>query len=176
MPRLYGIAAFLIGLPVVSLAQQATPATDVSGKWSLIIRTPDGPQPRTLDLVMSKDGGVSGWVGSPMGSVSITSGRLADSTLHIGFAMAGGEIRVTYEITVRHDTLHGVYRQDRVQGALLGVRGDRPVQFPPQEAPDAPASGGPSAQPPVLRPANFADARPWPHRPERSTRAQSRPR
>jgi len=44
--------------------------------------------------------------------------------------MAGGEIRVTYDLVVRADTLRGVFRQDGYEGEVLGVRRDRAVQFP----------------------------------------------
>lgn len=126
---LYRVAS--LGLVAcVSNVWAQRPGVDVSGRWSLAIRTPDGPQPRTLDLVMAKDGSITGSVTAPVGTLDLSRGHLSRDSLRIEFAMAGGQISVVFEGVVRGDTLRGVYRQENYVGELLGVRGDRTVQLP----------------------------------------------
>lgn len=122
--------ASLAMLATASAALCQAPSIDVSGRWSLAIRTPDGPQARTLDLTMAKDGSITGSVTAPMGMLDLSRGVVSRDSLHIEFAMAGGQISVVFEGVVRADTLRGVYRQENYVGDLLGVRGDRTVQLP----------------------------------------------
>lgn len=120
----------MTGVPGVACPQRGGGTSDVTGRWELTIRTPDGPAPRTLDLVMAKDGGVTGTVGAPFGSVPITSGRFAHDSLHIDFAMAGGQIRVTLDGSVQGDSLRGAYRQDEWTGDVSGSRTPAPASPP----------------------------------------------
>ena len=119
----------LVGSTIV-LAQGRPVGDVVSGRWSLVVRTTDGPDVRTLELAMARDSSIAGTVTSSLGSVAISGGRLDRDRLRFEFAMAGGEIRVTYDLVVRADTLRGVFRQDGYEGEVLDVRGDRAVQFP----------------------------------------------
>ena len=124
-------AAVVIVVASSVVVGQGRPAGDVvSGRWSLVVRTTDGPDTRTLELAMARDSSITGTVSSSLGSVAISSGRLDRDRLRFEFAMAGGEIRVTYDLVVRADTLRGVFRQDGYEGEVLGVRGDRAVRFP----------------------------------------------
>src|SRR5690349_12641042 len=104
--------------PRVVRAQQ--PAVDVSGRWSLSIRTPDGEERRTLDLVMAKNGAITGSITAPLGTLDLSAGKLVGDSLHIEFAMAGGQIRVTYDGVVKSDSVRGVYRQEGYSGAFVG--------------------------------------------------------
>ena len=123
-----------ISLAATLLIAAATPVLaqsgDVAGKWSIVIRTPDGPQLRSFDLVVARDSTVTGTVGSPSGAVPISSGRIAGDRLQLEFEMAAGQIRVSYDVVVQRDTLRGVFRQEGQEGAVLGVRGERAVRFP----------------------------------------------
>lgn len=111
-------------------AQTRAPSVDVAGRWSLVIRSSEGAQSRTLDLTVLQDTIVTGSVGSPLGSVTISSGKIVGDQLRLDFEMAGGEVRVSYDLVVERDTLRGVFRQGDFEGAVLGVRGEGPVRFP----------------------------------------------
>ena len=90
--------AALVLLGYVSTARAQQPAVDVSGRWSLAIRTPDGEEPRTLDLAMAKDGRVTGSITAPLGTLEISAGVMSRDSLRIEFAMAGGLIAVTLSL------------------------------------------------------------------------------
>jgi hypothetical protein len=122
-------AVILLVVSTIVVAQGRPVGDVVSGRWSLVVRTTDGPDARTLELAMARDSSIAGTVTS-LGSVAISGGRLDRDRLRFEFAMAGGEIRVTYDLVVRADTLRGVFRQDGYEGEVLGIRGDRAVQFP----------------------------------------------
>ena len=125
------LAAVMLLVVSTIVGAQGRPVGDVvSGRWSLVVRTTDGPGARTLELAMASDSSIAGTVTSSLGSVAISGGRLDRDRLRFEFAMAGDEIRVTYDLVVRADTLRGVFRQDGYEGEVLGVRGDRAVQFP----------------------------------------------
>ena len=123
-------AVMLLVVSTIVVAQGRPVGDVVSGRWSLVVRTTDGPDARTLEVAMASDSSIAGTVTSSLGSVAISGGRLDRDRLRFEFAMAGGEIRVTYDLVVRADTLRGVFRQDGYEGEVLGVRGDRAVQFP----------------------------------------------
>ena len=53
------------------------PKGDLSGKWKLSYTTPDGPEESIADLVMEKDGTISGTIASKRGTGSIISGYLS---------------------------------------------------------------------------------------------------
>jgi hypothetical protein len=123
----------VLGVPVhmtTGLAQQVG-TVDVTGQWTLSIRTPEGRQPRTLDVVMAKDGSITGTVGAPFGSLPISSGRFAHDTLRVDFAMASGQIGVTFQVLVRGDSLRGTYRQDQWVGEVVGARATPDAARPP---------------------------------------------
>jgi len=99
-----------------------SPSVDLTSKWSLTVRTDEGPQPRTLDVTMARDGALSGSVESSLGTVAISSGRVSGDKIHFELRMAGGEIRVEFDLVVRNDTLRGTFRQDEWTGDVHGVR------------------------------------------------------
>ncbi len=53
------------------------PKGDITGKWKLSYTTPEGPEESTADLIMEKDGTISGTVASTRGTASIISGYLS---------------------------------------------------------------------------------------------------
>jgi len=50
------------------------PKGDITGKWKLAYTTPEGPEESTADLVMDKDGTVSGTITGKRGTATIISG------------------------------------------------------------------------------------------------------
>jgi imidazolonepropionase-like amidohydrolase len=53
------------------------PKGDLTGKWKLSYTTPDGPEESTAEIVMAKDGALSGSLSSPRGNANIISGYLS---------------------------------------------------------------------------------------------------
>src|SRR5438309_26028 len=53
------------------------PKGDITGKWKLSYTTPEGAEESTADLVMDKDGAISGSLGSSRGTASAISGSLS---------------------------------------------------------------------------------------------------
>jgi len=53
------------------------PKGDLTGKWKLSYTTPDGPEESTTEIVMAKDGSLSGSLSSPRGNANIISGYLS---------------------------------------------------------------------------------------------------
>lgn len=133
----FGRFVGLVALAVCSqgaLAQTTNPNDVISGRWSLVVRTAEGTESRVLDLTLARDSSVSGSIASSLGSVSLSRGRLERNRLRFEFAMAGGEVRVAYDVMFNADTLRGVFRQDGYEGEVLGVRGERVVRFPSRGA------------------------------------------
>ena len=131
--RTCAIELTLVGLFLVSTAamgQTRTASPAFGGRWSLTVNTSEGAETRTLDLAIGSDSSVTGTVTSSLGTLAIASGRVDGDRVRFTFAMAGGEVRVAYDLVLRADTLRGVFRQDEYTGEVLGVRGDRQVRFP----------------------------------------------
>jgi hypothetical protein len=126
----FAAAIALVACSHRTLAQASTPNDVISGRWSLVVRTPEGTESRALEITMARDSSITGSISSSLGSVGLSGGRLERDRLRFEFAMAGGEVRVTYDLTLKADTLRGLFRQDGYQGEVLGVRGDRVVRFP----------------------------------------------
>src|SRR5262249_29372361 len=78
---------------VLATRARAQAAKDLSGKWSLAILTPTGPEQRSFDLKLAADGSVTGTVGSPYGDIAISKGKATRDSLTIEFSMAGGQIK-----------------------------------------------------------------------------------
>jgi len=53
------------------------PKGDLSGKWKLSYTTPNGPEESTAEIVMAKDGSLSGTISSTRGTANIISGYLS---------------------------------------------------------------------------------------------------
>ena len=130
-PLLMQSAAITVLAANAFRAEAQQPNQGVAGKWSLIIKSVEGPTPRSLELTVEQDSIVTGLVGSPMGSLPIVTGRFIGDRLLIDFVM-GGSINVTYDLRVSGDTLRGFYKQPGYLGDVLGVRGDHDVKFPPK--------------------------------------------
>src|SRR5687768_4330312 len=130
-----GSAWFIVACGSAAIGQTSTaPSVDLTGKWSLTVQTDDGLQSRTLDVTMARDGTLSGSVESSLGTVAISSGRVSGDSIHFELRMAGGEIRVDFDLIVRRDTLRGTFRQDQWTGEVQGVRAGVRVGHHPSNA------------------------------------------
>jgi hypothetical protein len=87
----------LLTLVVVVGVASAAMAGDVSGRWVGSVDTPDGPLELTYDLKAEGEA-LTGTVTSAMGSVPLTNGKIAGTTLTYDVQIEMGTI--THEATV----------------------------------------------------------------------------
>ena len=85
------------------------PKGDLTGKWKLSYTTPEGPEESTADLMMDKDGSISGTLTSHRGTANIISGYLsADKfSFTINIVLDQGVTDVTFTGTFDGTTLKG---------------------------------------------------------------------
>jgi imidazolonepropionase-like amidohydrolase len=100
------------------------PKRDLTGKWKLSYTTPDGPEESTLDLVMAKDGSLSGTISSTRGTANIISGNLsADKfTFTINIPIEGSPTDVIFTGTFDGTSMKGSIS---VQGLDIEFTGTR---------------------------------------------------
>jgi len=102
------------------------PKGDITGKWKLSYTTPDsGPEESTADLVMDKDGTVSGTLTSKRGTASIISGYLSVDkfSFTINFVLEGSPVDATFSGTFDGTSLKGSIS---VQGITIEFTGVKP--------------------------------------------------
>ena len=111
------------------------PKGDITGKWKLSYTTPEGDEESTADLVMDKDGTISGSLSSHRGTANIISGSLSSDkfNFNINFVLDQGPTNVTFSGTFDGKSLKGSIS---VLGMLLDFTGVRPGN------PDAVNPGG----------------------------------
>jgi hypothetical protein len=85
------------------------PKGDLSGKWKLSFSTPDGTEEAIADLVMEKDGAISGSVSGKRGAGNILSGYLTKDkfSFTINIVVEGAPTDVTFSGTFDGTTLKG---------------------------------------------------------------------
>ncbi len=85
------------------------PKGDITGKWKLSYTTPEGPEESTADLIMEKDGSVSGTLTSKRGTADIISGYLSVDkfSFTINIVLDQGATDVTFSGTYDGTTLKG---------------------------------------------------------------------
>ena len=85
------------------------PKGDITGKWKLAYTTPEGAEESTADLVMDKDGAISGSLASPRGTASIISGDLSGDKFNfrINIVLDQGPTDVTFSGTFDGTSLKG---------------------------------------------------------------------
>jgi imidazolonepropionase-like amidohydrolase len=100
------------------------PKGDISGKWKLSYTTPDGPEESTADLVMDKDGTISGTTASKRGTASIISGYLsADKfSFTINIPIEGSPADVTFSGTYDGTSLKGYISVIGISLDFTGVK------------------------------------------------------
>ena len=74
------------------------PKGDITGKWKLSYTTPEGAEESAADLVMDKDGTISGSLSSPHGNANIISGNLSGDkfTFTVNIVLDQGPTDVTF--------------------------------------------------------------------------------
>jgi imidazolonepropionase-like amidohydrolase len=98
---------------------------DLTGKWKLSYTTPDGPEESTADIVMAKDGSLSGTLSSTRGNFNIISGYLsADKfSFTINIPIEGSPADVIFNGTFDGTSVKGSIS---VQGLDIDFTGTRP--------------------------------------------------
>ncbi len=102
------------------------PKGDLSGQWKLSYTTPQGPEDSIADLMMEKDGTVSGTVTSNRGTSSIITGYLSVDkfSFTINILLEGSPADVIFSGTFDGTSLKG---NIRVQGFSLEFTGVKPA-------------------------------------------------
>jgi imidazolonepropionase-like amidohydrolase len=100
------------------------PKRDLTGKWKLSYTTPDGPEESTLDLVMAKDGSLSGTISSTRGNANIISGNLsADKfTFTINIPIEGSPTDVIFTGTFDGTSMKGSISVQGLDIEFTGIR------------------------------------------------------
>jgi hypothetical protein len=113
------------------------PKGDITGKWKLSYTTPEGAEESTADLVMDKDGSISGTITSPRGTTNIISGYLSVDKFNftINIVLDQGATDVTFSGTFDGTSLKGSIS---VMGLSLDFTGVKPIVAASQIA----SSGG----------------------------------
>jgi imidazolonepropionase-like amidohydrolase len=101
------------------------PRGDLTGKWKLSYTTPDGPEESTAEIVMAKDGALSGSLSSPRGNANIISGYLsADKfSFTINLPIEGSPTDVLFTGTFDGTSVKGTIS---VLGTDIDFTGTRP--------------------------------------------------
>ena len=114
------------------------PKGNISGKWKLAYTTPEGAEESTADLVMDKDGAISGSLSSPRGTANIISGYLSGDKFNfsINIVLDQGPTDVTFSGTFDGTSLKGTI-------SVLGMSLDFTGVKPGNAVGDAAILGGP---------------------------------
>ena len=101
------------------------PKGDLTGKWNLSYTTPDGPEEATADLVMDRDGTISGTVTGKRGTASVISGYLSVDkfSFTINIPLEGSTADVIFAGTFDGTSLKGSIS---VRGVALEFTGVKP--------------------------------------------------
>ena len=101
------------------------PKGDVSGKWKLAYTTPEGPEESTAEIVMAKDGSLSGTLSSTRGNANIISGYLSVDkfSFTINIPIEGSPSDVLFTGTFDGTSMKGSIS---VQGLDIEFTGTRP--------------------------------------------------
>lgn len=85
------------------------PAANLTGRWTLTVNAPEGPDPGTAELTMAEDGALSGSVTSKMGTASITTGWVSANRFSFTISMTMGPrtVDLTFTGTVEGHQMKG---------------------------------------------------------------------
>jgi imidazolonepropionase-like amidohydrolase len=87
---------------------QRPPSSDVSGRWTISVETPNGGQSSMLDLRAAADGSLSGTLNTQMGNSPVTgtiSGNRVSFTVNLD--VGGQAMSLTFSGTVEGDAMRG---------------------------------------------------------------------
>jgi len=109
------------------------PKGDITGKWKLSYTTPEGAEESTADLIMDKDGSISGTLTSPRGTTNIISGYLSVDkfSFTINIVLDQGATDVTFSGAFDGTSLKGSIS---VLGMSLDFTGVKPTEAASQIA------------------------------------------
>lgn len=87
------------------------PKGDLTGKWKLSYTTPDGAEVSTADIVMAKDGSLSGSIESPHGTANILTGYLSADKFSF-------TINIVLEQGASDVTFSGIFDGSSIKGSI----------------------------------------------------------
>ena len=101
------------------------PKGDLTGKWKLSYTTPEGPEESTAEIVMAKDGSLSGTLSSSRGNANIISGNLSGDkfSFTLNIPIEGSPTDVLFTGTFDGTSIKGSIS---VQGLDIEFTGTRP--------------------------------------------------
>lgn len=102
----------------------APPTVNLTGKWTLSVTTPQGPQESTADLKMAEDGALSGSVTSPRGTATISTGWVSGNkfSFTLSITMGPRTVEATYTGTVEGNQMKGTASFGPVSVEFTGTR------------------------------------------------------
>jgi len=101
------------------------PTVNLTGKWTITVNTPEGPQPATADLTMASDGTLSGSFTSQYGTASIANGWVSSNkfSFTVTLNIEARPSEVTFSGTVEGNEMKGTAT---VGGLSVDFSGTRP--------------------------------------------------
>ncbi|MFQ5778434.1 MAG: hypothetical protein ACE5IP_10560, partial [Terriglobia bacterium] len=108
------------------------PTVNLTGKWTITVNTPRGPQESTADLEMEEDGTLSGTLTGRRGTATITSGWVSGNKFSFTLTITMGPrtVEATYTGTVEGNEMSGTVSMGPFSTDFTGTRpegGDRSV-------------------------------------------------
>ena len=102
------------------------PTVNLTGKWTLTVSTPQGPQESTADLTMAEDGTLTGSVTGQRGTASITSGWVSGAkfSFTLSITMGPRTAEATYTGTVEGAKMSGTVSLGPFTSDFTGKRPD----------------------------------------------------
>jgi imidazolonepropionase-like amidohydrolase len=115
--------------PTDATTSTAGPAVTMTGKWTLSVTTPQGPQQATADLTMAADGTLSGSFTGTTGVSAITSGLLSGPrfTFTTNVQTRTETIVVTFTGTLEGNSIKGTFSTGQYSGEFSGTRPGGPT-------------------------------------------------
>ncbi len=100
------------------------PTVNLTGKWTLEVNTPQGPQERTAELTMEKDGSLDGSLTTSRGTYDLTSGWVSGKkfSFTVTLTMGPRTIEATYTGTVEGNQVTGTLSMGRRSSDFTGTR------------------------------------------------------
>ena len=100
------------------------PTTNLTGKWNLIVNSPQGQQNVTADLQMAADGTLSGTLTSMLGTSSISEGYVSGKKFNFktSISMGARSINVSFSGSVEEKEMKGTVSFESMTAEFTGSR------------------------------------------------------
>lgn len=100
------------------------PTTNLTGKWNLIVNSPQGQQNITADLQMAPDGTLSGTLTSMLGSSSLSEGYVSGKKFNFKTSITLGarSLSVSFSGSVEEKEMRGTVSFESVTAEFTGTR------------------------------------------------------